>query len=341
VVQHVDEEADDEHDDRDQQHGALDLLEVAHADVAHEHLADAGEVEHPLDDDDPGDQAGDLHAEDRDDRQRGVAQPVPPQRLRSGQPLRSRRADVLLVQDVERGRAHEPQQHGRLRQRQRDRRQDQGLGRRPRLGPALAREALRRQPPPARSDDGRQHQPDPERRDRDAELTDGRHGDPVGAPVAGGGEDPEWDGDDDRHDGRRQHERCRDRQLLAELARDRRLVQRRLPEVALDDATDPLDVLVPQGAVQPQLLAEGGDALRGCLRAGDHSRQVAGQEAQQDEHEHARDGDRHHEQGEASEHEQSHRRSVSRIAEDRRRLRDQPATTMSEASKREAVSLIG
>ena len=135
-VEDVDDEADDEHDDGDQQHRALDLLQVARADVAHQHLADAGQVEHPLDDDDAGDEAGDLHAEDRDDRDRGVAQAVAVQRLRARQALGPRRADVVLVQHVERRRAHEAQQHGALRQGQRDRRQHQRLGRRGRVVPA-------------------------------------------------------------------------------------------------------------------------------------------------------------------------------------------------------------
>ena len=40
-VEDVDDEADHQHDDGDQQDRALDLLEVARADVADEHLADA------------------------------------------------------------------------------------------------------------------------------------------------------------------------------------------------------------------------------------------------------------------------------------------------------------
>ena len=84
VVGEVDEEADDEHDDGDQQDRALHLVEVAVADVVDEHLADTGQVEHLLDDDDAGDQAGDLHAEHRDDRDRRVAQPVDEQRLACG-----------------------------------------------------------------------------------------------------------------------------------------------------------------------------------------------------------------------------------------------------------------
>ena len=53
----------------------------------------------------------------------------------AGQPLGPRRADVVLVQHVERRRAHEPQQHRALRQGERDRRQHQRLDRRGRDRP--------------------------------------------------------------------------------------------------------------------------------------------------------------------------------------------------------------
>ena len=87
VVGDVDEEADHDHDGGDQEHRALDLVEVAVADVVEEHPADAGQVEQLLDDHDAGDQAGELDAEHRDDRDRRVAQPVDEQGLERVRPL--------------------------------------------------------------------------------------------------------------------------------------------------------------------------------------------------------------------------------------------------------------
>ena len=135
-----------------------------------EHLPDARQLEDPLDHHDTGDEAGDLHAEDRDDRHRRVAQPVTTQRLCPGQALRPGRADVVLVQHVERRRADEAQEHGALREGQGDRRQDERRGSLGRIVPSLAREALCRQEVPLDGEDDDQHQPDPERRHGDAEL---------------------------------------------------------------------------------------------------------------------------------------------------------------------------
>ena len=78
-------------------------------------------------------------------------------------------------------------------------------------------------------------------------------------------------------------ERRRDRQLLTELAGDRRPRDRRLAEVSVQHAAQPLEVLVPQRTVEPEVLADRLEPLRRGLDAADGGREVAGQQAQQGE----------------------------------------------------------
>ena len=68
--------------------------------------------------------AGQLEAEDRDDRQHGVADDVPEDDDVAAQTLRARRAHEVLVQHLDHLRAHVAREPGDARQRQHQHRQD-------------------------------------------------------------------------------------------------------------------------------------------------------------------------------------------------------------------------
>ena len=263
------------HDDRDQQHGALDLVEVAIADVAEQHLADAGQVEHALDDDDAGQQGGQLDTDDRDHGDRGVAQAVGEQRLDPRQTLGSGRAHVVLVEDVEGRRPNEAQQDRPLGRGERQRRQDERPGRSTEVVPSLSGEALRGQSPVAGEQGDQDHRHE-ELRHRDAQLTDRRETHPVGLGAAHRRIHAEWYGEGEGEDRRGDDQRRGDRQLLTELAGDRRAGQGRGAEVARQYAAHPLEVLREQRAVEAQVGADLGEALRGHLGAGDDDSEVPG-----------------------------------------------------------------
>ena len=71
----------------------------------------------------PGQQEGELQADDGQHRDERIAQRVPPQRLSLAQPLGPCRAHIVLAQRFQQRRAHDPRQDRGLRQRQRDSRQ--------------------------------------------------------------------------------------------------------------------------------------------------------------------------------------------------------------------------
>ena len=177
------------------------------------------------------------------------------QRLGAPESLGPGRADVVLVEHVERRGAHEAQQDRPLRRGQREHREDERLDRLAGVVPSGPGEALRRQPPHA-GEQGDEGDADEELGDGDAELADGRESDTVGAAVAHGGVDAEGDRRRHRHDAGGDDQRGGDRQLLAELAGDRRLGQRRAPEVAGEHAAHPLEVLGDERPVETELLAD-------------------------------------------------------------------------------------
>ena len=141
----------------------------------------------------------------RDQRvaQRMVGQGAPP-----AQPLGARRADIVLAEHLEHGRAHHPRQNRGLWQRQRHRRQGQRLQARPDALVPAGKPAGRK---PAKVDRENHHKDhrEPEIRDGDAEL-----GKPHDAPVtrpatAAGGIKPDRNGDQRRQQQRHQRQRQR------------------------------------------------------------------------------------------------------------------------------------
>ncbi len=110
---------------REQHDDVADDDQVALADRLEDEPAEAGEIEDVLDDDGAGEQEGELQAHDGDDRDQRVAQHVAAQGLCAGQALGARRAHPVLAQRVEHGGARHAREDRRLRQRQRDGRQQQ------------------------------------------------------------------------------------------------------------------------------------------------------------------------------------------------------------------------
>src|SRR5690606_34070195 len=124
----VDEQVDDREHDGHEQHAALDDGVIARRDRVVHPAADAGPAEHGLGEQGAGQQRAEAEADDRYDRQQGVAQrvysydPALLEALGPGGP------DIVLAQDVQHrgaGHAHDDGQWDRP---ERDRRHDQVPG---------------------------------------------------------------------------------------------------------------------------------------------------------------------------------------------------------------------
>ena len=164
----VDKEVDG-NDGGDQQHDdAFDDDQVALGDRLEDRPAETGQVEDVLDDDGTGEQEGELQTGNGEHGDHGVAQRMPPS-TRGGQALRTRRADVVLVEHLDQRRAGNAGQDRRLRQSECYGRQEQRFQCRPDTGTPARKASGRHQPQP----DGKevdQHQREPEVRHGDAEL---------------------------------------------------------------------------------------------------------------------------------------------------------------------------
>jgi hypothetical protein len=98
---------------------------------------------------------------------------------------------------------------------------------------------------------------------------------------------------DEHGDQHRQHgELHRDRQLLQDQIQDRLLAADRIPEVAAQDAADPVQIPDRQRLVQVHPLAQIGDDLRILFFAGEDHRRVARQQLLQPEDEHRHEDQR-------------------------------------------------
>ena len=140
--------------------------QVARAHVRDEHPSDAGQREELLDHDGADDDAGDLQAEHRDDREPDIRQAVADERGVAGEALRGGGADVVLTDRLQRGAAHEAHEHRALDDADRERGQQQRAERRPRVRPAGAGEALRGQPAEPHREDDDEHHARPDHRHR-------------------------------------------------------------------------------------------------------------------------------------------------------------------------------
>jgi hypothetical protein len=86
---------------------------------------------------------------------------------------------------------------------------------------------------------------------------------------------------------------------------------RRVAQVAVDEAAEPARVLRDQGAVEVQALVEGVHRLRRCAAAEDHARRVAREHGRADEDEERRHDQRHEGAEEAPPEECEHGRSLA------------------------------
>ena len=134
--------------------------------------------------------------------------------------------------------------------------------------------------------------------EEEARDRDGRSGQEPAALVDGSvgpeaAQDPEWDGEHQREDGRREDEREGDRHPLAEVVDHRGVAGVGVTEVALHGVGEPAPVLGEHRVVEVEVLAGLRDGLRrGRLAAGSHDGRVARQQLHQEE-----DAEGDHEEG--------------------------------------------
>ena len=182
-VEQVDDQICRQHRHGDEADDRLDHREVAGADGVHEHGADAGPVEHHLDDDGARDRRADPDRHEGHDRQHGVAKDVNPHDLGLRDALGPGKLHELRIERLEHRGPQQARERGDQQQRRRDRRQHIVL---PRLDAAGAHSAGR-QPAELHREDRHQHQPDPEARRGLAERRHHPH-DMIGefSPMRGG-----------------------------------------------------------------------------------------------------------------------------------------------------------
>ena len=113
AINNIRQRVGDDVGDADHQHAALHEEVVAFVDaVVDEEQAEAGPVENLFGDDGPGEQHAELQAEDGDDRDQAVLQDVLVHHLAFAQAFGARRANVILVQFFDDGRAHHAREQG-------------------------------------------------------------------------------------------------------------------------------------------------------------------------------------------------------------------------------------
>ena len=252
----------------------LDHRVVAHVDRVDQQPSHAGPVEHDFDDDRAAEQEAELQAHHRDDRDQRIAQAVLDDDRALGQALRARRADVVLLQDVDERRTRESRHDRGDRRAERQRGQDV-------VPPAVG--ADRRQPVQLHGEDLHQHHAERERRKRNAGDRQ-RHAQPVRPAIAPDRrDDADRHAEDDRprHRGDRQPERRHE--SLADLDADGTLGAQRSAEVAVHDAGDEAQELLRQRLVEAQILAHQRDRFRRRVGAGGKARRIAGQQMDEQE----------------------------------------------------------
>ena len=210
-----------------------------------------------------------------DDRQERVPQHVLPVDDARRHPLRAGGADVVLVLDVERGRARDAGDDRERDRAERDRRQDQVPDRvpeggwiavdervedvevrrvRPVGGDRLAADA--RQPAELDRERPLEHQAEEEDRDRDAEQRDHQARVVEPGAVALGRHEAERDPERDREHHRRDRELDRRREAVRELVGDGSRRDDAVAEVAVGGLLQVVPVLQPDRLVEPVLVAD-------------------------------------------------------------------------------------
>ncbi|KAI1690666.1 hypothetical protein DdX_22345 [Ditylenchus destructor] len=165
AVENIDQQIEHDDEDGDQHDRAHDERIVAVDRAEHEVTPDAGNGEDRLDHRGAGEQCRRAGCEIGDDGQHGAAHGVRDDHRFRRQTIGTRGADVVGAQRLDHRAAGQPREDGKLRQRQRDRRQDEEA-QRP-VAPAAGRK-----PGEHDRENQRQHRADDEVRHRDA---NGRH----------------------------------------------------------------------------------------------------------------------------------------------------------------------
>src|SRR3546814_747829 len=101
--------------------------DVCSSDFLEDEAPEPRQIEDVLDDDGAGEQEGELQAHDGDHGDERVAHRMAPERGAAREALGARRADVVLPQGLQNRGAGDAREDRRLRQGERDRRQQQGL----------------------------------------------------------------------------------------------------------------------------------------------------------------------------------------------------------------------
>src|SRR5712692_4344804 len=107
-VEDIDREIDGDERDRVGEHGAGDQRVIPRLDRRDQQRAAARPCEHRLDDDRSAEQRAELESDHRDDRNQRVAKYMPPENRAFADALRPCRAYIVLVHDLEHGRARHP-----------------------------------------------------------------------------------------------------------------------------------------------------------------------------------------------------------------------------------------
>src|SRR5438445_3615380 len=251
AVGEVNDQGHEDDHERDDENIGLQLRIVSRRDRSEREPAGTRHRESRLDEDGTAQQIAELDAEDRDHRDHGVLERVAHEHGPLTQTLRIRRADIVLMYDLE---------HGRAGHSHRDRREvsaegDRGDGELLKVAPGILDEGdVRDRRYPAEPDrEVQEHEgADPEARHRQARDA---HDPPdvIRPRTRAHGRDhadgyPEAEGDDEREygelDGHRQRtEQLRQHRLIADEGR---------PEVASENVRDPAQILLRKRSVETQ-----------------------------------------------------------------------------------------
>src|SRR6478736_763417 len=281
-VEDVNHEREDDDGDRAEDDDALEHGQVEAPDRLERGPSEPGEPEDGLDEDRAPEQKADVHPDHRHDGEHRV-----PQHVLADHPVLGRALGASGPDEVHRQRVHHLGTHeADVRpcddDRKREARQDHVVGPVPQ---AAAGGRLRdaehlavpgdRGPAELVADHVREHEPDPERGQRDADQHVDHRSPVEQRSRTQGREDAERDRDREHHDHRAEDERGRDRRSAQDLFVHRAARHERLAERPFDDEPlQELGVLNVERLVEPEEALDLLDALRCRRLAGSEPRRV-------------------------------------------------------------------
>ena len=241
-----------------------------------------GQGEDLLDHERRADQERDVDSEHGDHRDHRVSEGVPHEHAPLWKPLRARSYDVVGLEDLEQARPQAADEDRRDGDRDGEGGEEHGV--------EVSEEPLSVAPDRERASEvqcerEQQHDPDPERREAEADERDGAD-DMVGRPIPPGrGDRCKRYRDHDREQGPEPDEPEGDGQALDDEATGRDAVEERRAQIPVHETGEKAPVLGRQRLVEPPFLMEKGDALRGRPRAEHRPRRVARDEMDEEEDE--------------------------------------------------------